>query len=68
MLLPPDQGGFKEAWDENGNVRISDTALHALLPKQAWRMTARHKQMCGCEVVSKSTASNSPLMLGGIKN
>jgi hypothetical protein len=50
MLLPPDQGGFKEAWEETGNARISDTALHALLPEQAWRMTPRHKQMCGCEV------------------
>ena len=35
MLLPPDEGGFKEAWDETGNVRISDTALRALLPEQA---------------------------------
>jgi hypothetical protein len=50
MLLPPDQGGFKEAWDENGNARISDTALCALLPEQAWRMTPWHKQMCRCEV------------------
>ena len=50
MLLPPDQGGFKEAWDETGNARISDTALRALLPEQARRMTPRHKQMCGCEV------------------
>jgi hypothetical protein len=50
MLLPPDEGGFKEAWDETGNVRISDTALRALLPEQARKMTPRHKQMCGCEV------------------
>jgi hypothetical protein len=50
MLLPLDQGGFADAWDENGNVRISDTALRALLPEQARRMTPRHKQMCGCEV------------------
>jgi hypothetical protein len=27
MLLPPDQGGFAEAWDERGAARISDTAL-----------------------------------------
>ena len=50
MLLPPDEGGFKEARDETGNVRISDTALRALLPEQAREMTPRHKQMCGCEV------------------
>ena len=50
MLLPPDEGGFKEARDETGNVRISDTALRALLPEQARKMTPRHKQMCGCEV------------------
>ena len=50
MLLPPDEGGFKEAWDETGKVRISDTAMRALLPEQARKMTPRHKQMCGCEV------------------
>jgi hypothetical protein len=50
MLLPPDQGGFVDAWDESGNPRISDTALRALLPEQARKMTPRHKQMCGCEV------------------
>jgi hypothetical protein len=50
MLLPPDQGGFAEAWDERGAARISDTALRALLPEQARKMTPRHKQMCGCEV------------------
>jgi hypothetical protein len=39
ILLPPDQGGFTEAWDKSGRARISDTALRALLPEITGAMT-----------------------------
>ena len=47
--LIDDKTGLKEARNEKGEVLISDTALRYLLPKQIRKMTARHKQMCGCE-------------------
>jgi hypothetical protein len=49
MIAPVAEGGLAEAHDSSGNVRISDSALRYLLPSQIRRMTARHKQMCGCE-------------------
>jgi hypothetical protein len=45
----PENGGLAEARDKSGNVLISDTALRYLLPPQLKRMSASHKQMCGCE-------------------
>jgi hypothetical protein len=47
--LLDDKKGLKEARNEKGEVLISDTALRYLLPKQIRKMTACHKQMCGCE-------------------
>jgi hypothetical protein len=49
LLDTPENGGLAEARDESGNVLISDTALRYLLPPQLKRMSASHKQMCGCE-------------------
>ena len=49
LLDTPENGGLAEARDESGNILISDTALRYLLPPQLRRMTASHKQMCGCE-------------------
>jgi hypothetical protein len=47
--LLDERRGLKEARNEKGEVLISDTALRYLLPKQIRKMTASHKQMCGCE-------------------
>jgi len=49
LLDTPENGGLAEARDESGDVLISDMALGYLLPPQLRRMTASHKQMCGCE-------------------
>jgi hypothetical protein len=49
LVDTPENGGLAEARDESGNVLISDTALRYLLPPQLKRMSASHKQMCGCE-------------------
>jgi hypothetical protein len=49
LVDTPENGGLAEARDKSGNVLISDTALRYLLPPQLKRMSASHKQMCGCE-------------------
>jgi hypothetical protein len=50
LISPVSEGGFAEARDKSGKVVISDTALRYLAPPQLRKMTARHKQMCGCEM------------------
>jgi hypothetical protein len=50
LLELPESGGLAEARDAEGKVIISDSVLRCLLPPQLRKMTARHKQMCGCEV------------------
>jgi hypothetical protein len=50
LLKLPESGNLAEARDVEGKVIISDSVLRCLLPPQLWKMTARHKQMCGCKV------------------
>jgi len=50
LLELPESGGLAEARDAEGKVIISDSVLRCLLPPQLWKMTDRHKQMCGCEI------------------
>ena len=49
MLKPVLKGGFGGAYDDKGNVLISDTALRSFLPKNLRKMTNQYKQMCCCE-------------------
>ena len=46
MLKPLDKGGFAGAYDDKGNVLISDTALRSFLPKNLRKMTNHYKQVC----------------------
>jgi hypothetical protein len=50
LVKPVDQGGFAGAYNDDGKLIISDTALRAILPKKVTRMSDTQKQMCGCEV------------------
>ena len=45
----PNNGGLKDARDEDGKMIISDSTLRSLLPPQLKKMSARYKIMCGCE-------------------
>ena len=45
----PNDGGLKDARDEDGEIIISDSTLCALLRSQLKQMSARYKIMCGCE-------------------
>jgi hypothetical protein len=50
LIKPVDQGGFAGAYNEEGKLIISDTALRNMLPKNISRMSDSQKQMCGCEI------------------
>ena len=40
----------EEIDDITGNILISDTALHALMPNNDLKITDSYKQMCGCKI------------------
>ena len=42
--------GFSMAYDDNENVRISDSSLQFILPPKLRNMTQRHQIMRGCEI------------------
>ena len=42
-------GGLKDAKDEENNIIISDSTLRSLLPPQLKLISSRYKDMCGCE-------------------
>ena len=49
LVSDPNDGGMKDARDENGKIIISDSTLRLLLPQKLKQMSARYKIMCGCE-------------------
>ena len=49
LVGDPNDGGIKDARDEDGKIIISDSILRSLLPHQLKQMSARYKVMCGCE-------------------
>ena len=49
IVSDPNDGGLKDARDEDGKIIISDSTLRSLLPPQVKQMSARYKIMCGCE-------------------
>ena len=48
LVSDPNDGGLKDAIDEDGRIIISDSTLRSLLPPQSKQISARYKIMCGC--------------------
>ena len=49
LVSDPNDGGLKEARDEEDNIIISDYTLRTLLPPQLNQISSRYKVMCSCE-------------------
>ena len=49
LVSDPNDGGLKDAGDEDDKIIISDSTLRSLLPPQLKQISARYKIMCGCE-------------------
>ena len=49
LVSDPNDGGLKDARDENSKIIISDSSLCSMLPPQLKQMSARYKIMYGCE-------------------
>ena len=49
LVSDPNEGGIKDARDEDDNIIISDYTLCSLLKPRLKQMSKRYKVMCGCE-------------------
>ena len=62
MVIPPKEGGIKEARNTDNNIIISDSTWHKIVPPQLKKMTSRYKVMCGCECCISSKSIHSPML------
>ena len=58
LVSDPNDGGLKDARDEDNTIIISDSTLHSLLPPQLKQMSAQYKIMCGCECCISAKSIN----------
>ena len=62
LVSDPNDGGLKDARDEDGKIIISDSTLRVLLPPQLKQMCARYKIMCGCECCISAKSIHSSFL------
>ena len=62
LVSDPNDGGLKDARDEDGKIIISDSTLRSLLPPQLKQMSAYYKIMCGCECCISAKSIHSSLL------
>ena len=62
LVSDPNDGGLKDARDEDGKIIISDSTLRSLLPPQLKQISARYKVMCGCECCISAKSIHSSLL------
>ena len=62
LLSDPNDGGLKDAMDEDDHIIISDSTLCSLFPPQLKQMSARYKVMCGCECFISAKSIHSALI------
>ena len=62
LVSDPNDGGLKDARDEDDNIIISDSTLRSLLPPQLKQIPARYKVMCGCECCISAKSIHSSFL------
>ena len=62
LVSDPNDGGLKDARDEDGKIIISDSTLRSLLPPQLKQMSVSYKIMCGCECCISAKSIHSSLL------
>ena len=62
LVSDPNDGGLKDARDENGKIIISDSTLCSLSPPKLNQMSARYKIICGSECCISAKSINSSLL------
>ena len=59
LVSDPNDGGMKDARDEDDNIIISDYTLSSLLPPQFKKMSTGYKVVCCCECCISSKSIHS---------
>ena len=62
LVSDTNDGGMKDARDEDGKIIISDSTLRSLLPQQLKQMSARYKVMWGCKCYISAKSIHSSLL------
>ena len=62
LVSDPNDGGIKDARDEDGNIIISNYTLRSLFPPQSKQTTKKYKVMCGCECCISAKSIHSSLI------
>ena len=62
LVSDTNDGGIKDARDEDGNIIISDSTFHSLLPHQLKKISACYKIRCGCECYISAKIIHSSLL------
>ena len=62
LVSDPNDGGLKDARNEDGKIIISYSILLSLLPPQLKQMSARYKIMCGYECCISAKSIHSSLL------
>ena len=62
LVSDPNDGGLKDARDEDGKIIISDSTLSLLLPPKLNQMSAGYKIMCGCECCISAKSIHSSFL------
>ena len=62
LISNTNDGGLKDARDEDSKIIIINSTLSLLLPPQLKQMSARYKIMCGCECFISDKSIHSSLL------
>ena len=62
LVSYPNDGGLKDARNEDDDIIISDSTLRSFLPPQFKTMSARYKIMYGCECCISAKSIHSSLL------
>ena len=62
LVSDTNDGGLKDARNEDGKIIISDSTLRSLLPPQLKQMSTRYNIMCGCEFCISAKSIHSSLI------
>ena len=62
LVSDPNDGGLKDARDENDKIIIIYSTFCLLLPPQLKQMSARYKIMCGCECCISAKSIHSSFL------
>ena len=62
LVSDPNDGGLKDARDEDDKIIISDSTLRSLLSPQLKQMSERYKVICGCECFISDQSIHSLLL------